>query len=97
MVHRLHGNTAGSKDQEGTHGATCIAGSEGFCESQWMKRSYDVNCSGCQHERRNTEWACKNSGGNGIAEVLNVIGGAPFAKTKSTKDEKRQNIWAAFS
>ncbi|WAR13257.1 hypothetical protein MAR_027437 [Mya arenaria] len=68
-----------NKDPAGQHGASCIAGSDGWCSSRWGRPFYDEGCPGCRHARAGGSFA---SGGqeSGVFKVLSVVGGYKQAK-----------------
>lgn len=57
------------KDPEGTHTASCIAGSSG-----WMNTLYEEHCPGCRGQRANSAWGQNTSGnlGTGIIDILGI-------------------------
>jgi hypothetical protein len=74
------GSRSGNKDPEGTHNASCIAGSGSWGNSGLMKNYYDESCSGCRHDRSKSSWGSPQSGGNPALKIASLFGIGVLAK-----------------
>ncbi|KAL4235242.1 hypothetical protein ACF0H5_006880 [Mactra antiquata] len=74
------GNNGNNKDPEGQHNPSCISGNSGWGSKGPMSGYYDESCSGCRHERSATTWGTTPSGGNTVATLAKLVGGAYIAR-----------------